>query len=263
MFAISLERIAVRTDALPSTRSRIAELRPDPALPSRFPRLAALVAAFDQGVHSAAVNHIGGQTVLPLAGDSRGPIALMKRRHSSNDRDGLAPLLVQVAPGFLDDLIEAWRTIAESRPGLPGAESLILRVVWISASGPRAGLYCAATGACLTPDMDRQAVVSAMTASLPYEEFRYNMAALTCVAMICVTPDATADVGANLRDVHIAAGAAAQDFCLAAAGADLFARPVRMLKEEVLEDGFPLGGRLIYQLLCGFSRINNPILEML
>lgn len=263
VFAIGLDRVTIQTDALPRTRSRVAELLPDPTLPSRFPQLAALLAAFDEGVHSAAVNVADSPAPILPPGDDRGLLWLMRRRHSSNDREGLAPLLVQVAPSFLDDLIAGWRTTSASRPALPGEESLILRVVWISASGPRSGLYCAATGACLTPDMERHAVVSTLTASLPFEGFRYNMSALTCVAMICVKPDAIAGDGANPRDIHMAAGAAAQDFCLAATGFDLFARPVRMLKEEVLELGFPLGGRLIYQLLCGFSRINNPILEML
>ena len=65
-----------------------------------------------------------------------------------------------------------------------------------------------------------------------------------------------------MRRLHLAAGAQAQDFSLAATAFGLFARPLRMMREAVLEGGLALPGPLVYQVMCGLNRSTNTRWEL-
>jgi nitroreductase len=94
---------------------------------------------------------------------------------------------------------------------------------------------------------------------------RWNMAAFKLAVLFCVQPGSARQHHGEgaLRQLHLAAGAAAQDLSLAAAALGLFARPMRMLKEQVLEQGLGLPGLPIYQVLCGLNRSTNLSSELL
>ncbi|WP_167758571.1 nitroreductase family protein, partial [Zemynaea arenosa] len=128
---------------------------------------------------------------------------------------------------------------------------------WLAGEG--AGLY---QGECRTDIADQPARLRRM---LPYRGMRINLPSLTAVLMIQADPVDAIERhgGAALRDVHLAAGAVAQDFCLAAASHGMFARPVRMMREADLESNLPLQGQVVYQVLCGFARRSNLTMGLL
>ena len=100
--------------------------------------------------------------------------------------------------------------------------------------------------------------------AMPSPRVRHTAAAMTCHALWCVDlADAEARHGAAaLRRLHLAAGAQAQDFSLAATALGLFARPLRMLREQRLEADLALPGPIAYQVMCGQDRSTNTRWEL-
>ena len=87
------------------------------------------------------------------------------------------------------------------------------------------------------------------------------MAAVALISVDVAAVSAKCGDGA-LREAYLAAGARAQDISLVASSFDMFARPVRMLKETVFETNLPIPGQIIFSVLIGYSRLSNPFIEL-
>jgi nitroreductase len=181
----------------------------------------------------------------------------MRSRSAGNDRSGLAPLLTPLPAGSRDALLALWRDLGARRGALAGEAELEPLLLWLDESDGPASLHDLHGRPRALPVGARPREL--LRDALPNVRARHNVAALKCHAMWCADlPAATARHGAAaLRRLHLAAGAQAQDLCLAAAALGLFARPVRMLREEVLEGGLGLPGPLAYQVMCGLNRSTN------
>ena len=243
-------------------------------LAGRFPRLVDIVTLFDaenqeseenagDSLSPAAPVSTGNDTVAGIERQTAGVLETMRVRHSANDRSGMAAVQRALPGEFLDDLLIRWRQISARRLVAQYENRLSLYFGWIVRTGRPVGLY----------DMEGQriddstpdAFVEKMQNIRPYPGMRFNISALTLSLIICADPSGMMrEYGsAAIRLSHLAAGAVAQDFCLAAASVGMFARPVRMMREERLEAAFPLDGQVIYQVLCGFSRRTNLTMELM
>ncbi|WP_326542870.1 hypothetical protein [Pseudorhodoferax sp.] len=240
----------------PAASTAVAGIEPSPRLADHFDRLPLLAAQFAAIGCTAAV---APATALPMPASVpvRGLLDVMRARSSGNDRSGLAPRLTPLPAGTRADLLALWRALAGRRTRLPGEESLQPLLLWLETHPGPAGLHgLDGRQRELPPGTDLHTLLQQ---SLPNPRVRHNLAALKCHAMWCVDLDgAQARHGpAALRRLHLAAGAQAQDFSLAATAHGLFARPVRMLREQVLEGGLGLPGPLVYQVMCGLNRSTN------
>jgi hypothetical protein len=189
---------------------------------------------------------------------------VLRRRNSGNDAPGMAPRPALLSEDFLDYLLRLRQAWTARRSRVPGEDALTVSVAWLHGAGPAIGLYDDGARPLHVPPSPR-GFVRTMQESLPSPEFRYNMSAF--VLSFVITADITAALRshseATLRRLHLAAGAIAQDLSLAAAALGLFARPVRMFREDRLESGYALDGHVLYQVLCGFNRSTNVAMELL
>lgn len=238
----------------------VAGHAPSPRLAEQFdllPSLAAQFAAIGPAFESSPPTvQTSGQA------PDIGLLQLMRNRSSGSDRGGLAPRLAPLPAGAREQLLALWRQLAARRQALPGEAELQPLLVWLDDAAGEPGL--------ITP-MGEQ--VSALPATqlkallqdaLPHPGVPHNLHGLKCHALWC------ADLGAAqarhgsaaLRRLHLAAGAQAQDFSLAATASGLFARPLRMMREAVLEGGLALPGPLVYQVMCGLNRSTNTRWEL-
>jgi hypothetical protein len=192
---------------------------------------------------------------------SLGLLETMRLRHSANDRVGMAPIMAG-EEGLLERFAKLAMQFRHNRESLPGEQRLHVALVWPGRAAPEAGVYD--RGAGLLARVDRRRMAQVMEGALPTPDLRYNLPAHSLLVLIVADPHAHGmQEDAAFRDSHVAAGALAQDYCLAAAALGQFARPVRMLREQVLESAFPLGGQIIYTLLCGTGRATNIMAELL
>jgi hypothetical protein len=253
-------------------RTAVAGLAPNPDLEARFAQLPALARQF-AAVGSAVVAPEPAAPAADVAQRAQaaaaghGLLALMRQRSAGNDAPGLAPGLAPLAADSLPQLLALTHALRRRRVTLPAEPQLHTVVMWLDEAAPGVGLYRLDGDGRAQPwagAVAPGALGATLQASLPYPWMRLNLAALKCSVMLCADlPAAQAVHGdAALRRLHQAAGALAHDFSLAAAALGLFARPVRMLNETVLEAAAALPGLLIYQVLCGLNRATNTVWEL-
>ncbi len=265
---------------LPKYSGKIAKMAEVSGLSQRFPRLVYINQLFnkDKSLVDApseelsvgqtyAINHVeNSKSILSssVAIPDIDVLALMRARHSGNNRGGVAAILKHLEPNQLLKIINLWRDISQMRQQVSAERTLSVAFGWLSSSGPRVGLYNS-DGELLTPDVSPQDFAARMKATLPYKEMRFNTSSLAMTFIISSDPiEAITEHGdAALRDMLLAAGAAAQDLSYAATAYGMFARPVRMMREERIESSFPIKGQVLYQVLCGFNRRSNLTFEVL
>jgi hypothetical protein len=243
----------------------IADISPSAELDRRFVRLNAISRLFAAPANQPPVEtgRVGRASSVPKVPDL-GLLQIMRTRHSGNDAPGMAPNLRPLPDDTLPSLLGLWRAFERTRAPLPCESLLTVAVIWLGDDCYPAGLFD--INAQPWPQTVRpEEVAHRLQSALPHPHMRYNMAALKASVVILADPvNAIAMHGdAALRRLHLAAGAMAQDFSLAAAALRLFARPVRMLSEQRLEAGFNLPAQPIYQLLCGLNRSTNTAWDLL
>jgi nitroreductase len=274
-FAMVFNRPALMPDTMgPGTAHRVATWGEKEGLAERFPRLVDIAALFDAespggeeqaGDVLALATPVDPEhyTVSGIEHQTAGVLETMRLRHSANDRSGMAAVQRALPSEFLDDLLTRWRQIAARRLVAPYEHRLSLCVGWMAQSGRPVGIYN--LDGKRIDDNAPDAFLAKMQNIRPYPGMRFNTSALTLSLIICADPSRMMrEYGdAAIRLSHLAAGAVAQDFSLAAASVGMFARPVRMMREERLEAAFPLDGQVVYQVLCGFSRRTNLTMELM
>jgi hypothetical protein len=241
----------------------VAGHRPAADLLQRFTQLGALSA---QGAAIGPAVPLQQPTapMLPSADAAapllrQGLLALMRARRSGNDRPGLAPRLAPLAPDAAAQLLALWRGIAAQRHALPGEDALQPLLLWLQDRPALLDLHGRAQ-----PVPAGAPLAQRLQDAMPSPRVRHTAAAMTCHALWCVDlAAAEARHGtAALRRLHLAAGAQAQDFSLAATALGLFARPLRMLREQRLEADLALPGPIAYQVMCGQDRSTNTRWEL-
>ena len=235
----------------------------------RFPRLRLFQRCFDGGnspdrcVASAATSAIEVARRHDVGG--RGVLGVMRRRTSGNDRGLASSVLSGVPVGTFASLVATWSAIRRRRPANVAEQELGLSLVWLAQEAGREPDIYDIDGPLTTVRSWRGDLYDAIAKMLPYANTKYNFSALTAV-LIIQTDILTAieRLGdSTLREIYIAAGAAAQDFSIAATAHDMFARPVKMMRESRLESEISLRGQAVYLVLCGFARSANPSMELL
>lgn len=238
-------RLAEAYDLLPRLAAQFAAIGPaqpfTPALPPTPPRSA---------------------PASPELAPGLGLLQLMRARSAGSDRGGLAPRLAPLPAGTRDQLLALWRALAARRPALPGEAELQPLLMWLDEAAGDTGLFTA--GGESAGAMPAARLKALLQGSLPHAGVRHNLHGLKCHALWCADLDAAQarHGSAALRRLHLAAGAQAQDFSLAATAFGLFARPLRMMREAVLEGGLALPGPLVYQVMCGLNRRTNTRWEL-
>ena len=257
--------VAEDLERLPRRELRVADEWPSAGLEERFPRLAPLSEVFapagDAGrVPASEQATDAAAAAAAVSAGSADLFALMRTRHSGNDAVGMAPLLRPLPAGSRALLLARWRALTARRGRVAGEAELSAVCAWLDADAP--GVYDLA-GEPLPAPAGR--LDELLQRSLPRADMRWSMAPFKAAFFLCVDPVHTraAHGEAGLRRLHLAAGAAAQDLSLAAASLGLFARPMRMLREPVLERGLSLPGLPVYQVLCGLNRSTNLSWELL
>lgn len=269
--AVQLRLAGFAPQDWPQQDCRRAGRAPTAELGRRFPQLDELAQAFSAGLEpfgAAKMRSVAASDAVEAVADLDTPAIdlaeVLRRRGSGNDRGGFAPQPRLLSADFSPRLLALARALTARRAPLPGQQRLSQHWLWLHASGQPPGLY----------DLDSQpvasapggpAAIAALREALPRPDFRYNLPGFVGALLICAEPwpELYAAGPAVLRHRHLAAGALAQDFSLAAAALGLFARPLRMLHEHRLEARLGLPGPLVYTLLCGFNRSANPALELL
>lgn len=267
LFGFGLDLSTVDIDSLERRSARIGSDLEGEGLAERFPRLAEMHRLFDAGAGGARYARPSAGTGAPeLAApdDDLGLLEAFRRRNAGNDRSGTAAALIEADPGLLSSLIETWTRIRARRPSLNAEAELRLSIAWTASGATPAGLY-GIDGTPQTEALPRGEFLRRLGRMLPYRGMRINLS--TLAATIIIQADVLEAIDRHgdcaLRDIHLAAGAAAQDFSLAASAHGLFARPVRMMREASLEAALPLDGQVVYQVLCGFARRSNLTMELL
>lgn len=193
----------------------------------------------------------------------QGALATLRARSSGNDRSGVAARLDQFEPGLFAGLLARFERMLKLRTALPGEDFASAKIACLRADLAPQGLYDS-TGNCSYTAKNPADFLTRVSRMLPYRGMRYNLGTLAVSLMITADPVKAVDQlgGSALREIHLAAGAIAQDFSNAAGSFGLFSRPMRMMRESTLEKEIPLDGQLIYQALCGKSRRANFALEL-
>lgn len=268
LLAVPLPGAEPDLEALPRRRIAVADIAPREDL-GRFPALPGLAACFDEGEPAprGAAARTGTSPAEIGNGDGHtgtDVLDVLRTRNAGNDVAGLAPRFEASPSGLFSPLLGRFKAISSRRPKLAGESVLEVRLAWLADGGPEPGLY-GLDGRRSSRGAAGAAFRQVLEDALPHPGFLYNVKAFVGSLLICADPQAAmAALGpAALRETHLAAGAVAQDFSLAAASLGLFARPVRMFRETVIESGYGLEGQLTYQVLCGSNRRANPYWEML
>lgn len=257
--------IEIDIESLPTCEVILAEHVLSTTGMPQFRHLMGFMDLFDRasGPAAASVGRVGPGTAPPTGWlpRPRGLLETCRLRHSANDRSGMAPR-VDGEPDLPARLAYLSCRIASRRQPVPGEQHLQVRMIWPGRVAPQTGIYDG-HGRLLSA-LDRRHLTDALNRALPSPELRYNLQAHSVLILFLTDPDDRhmAEPWA-FRDAHLAAGARAQDYCLAAAALDRFARPLRMLQEQVLEPLLAGNGKIIYSLLCGSSRATNVCAELL
>lgn len=256
-----VERLVLHT-------ANVAVPRPYPDMELRFPRLGLFQRCFDGG---ASPDRWASSVATPESAlgrqrnvGERGVLGLMRQRTSGNDRGLATSVLSRVPAGTLASMVATWDAIRARRSANCVEQALGLTVVWLAQeAGSKPNLYDI-DGLTMTARSWRGDLHEAVAQMLPYANTKYNLSALTAVLIIQADVVTTIERlgAAALREIYIAAGAAAQDFLLAATAHDMFARPMKMMREARLESELSLRGQAVYLVLCGFARSANPTMEL-
>lgn len=239
----------------------VADLAPSPRLAHQFDLLPLLAAQF--GAITPAPMEIARPEPAPATELPRqGLLQLMRARSAGNDGSGLAPRLAPLPSGSRERLFAAWAGLAARRQVLPGECELQPLLIWLDDASGQPGLYDAQGQ--LVQALPSATLKALLQQALPHPKVRHNLSGLKCHALWCADLQAAQarHGAAALRRLHLAAGAQSQDFSLAATALGLFARPLRMMREQVLEGGLPLPGPLVYQVMCGLNRSTNTRWEL-
>jgi hypothetical protein len=250
--------------ALPRHDSRLADSTPAPDLAQRFPRLAALTQAFTPRADEARSDPADEARPDPAAAASAPPaplaaadlFQLMRRRSAGNDAPGMAPRLDGLPADACARLQATTVALAARRGRLPGQARLHPVLAWLDGAP---ALHTLAGDALPLPTTP---LAEVLQAALPNVGLRWNLLPFKA-ALIVTAPPAVAREPGALRQLHLAAGALAQDFSLAATAEGLAARPMRMLGEQVLQRGLGLAGLPLYVVLCARNRSTNLSWELL
>jgi hypothetical protein len=243
--------------SLPAARSTwVCEPQASAAALGAFPTLPRLLAGFAQQAPGVA----GPASLTTLAAPPIDLLQLMRQRSAGNDRPGLFPRYRALA---LHRLVQLGQAMQDRRAPLPGDSLLRLQLLWLQDTPETpAGLYGLAPLRCQQVQRDAAALLQA---ALPSPRVRHALHAhVVQLLWSADLNEAEQRLGRGaLAQLHLAAGAQAQDWSLAAAALGLHARALRMNREAVLESALPLAGPLIYQLSCGTPRSANPRWELL
>jgi hypothetical protein len=263
IFAETIDQPGLDVIGLPERDVMLATQAEMAGCAQEFDRLTYFMSLFDTPAGPAPTK--SGDPATPLEPATlpagRGLLETMRLRHSANDRVGLAPIMT-AEEGLLERFTRLSARFRNNRESLAGEQRLDVAMVWPGRAAPEAGVYDRDGG--LLARIDRRRMTQVLEGALPTPDLRYNLPAHSLMVLIVVDPHGDGMQGSSaFRDAHVAAGALAHDYCLAAAALGQFARPVRMLREQILESAFPLRGQIIYTLLCGTSRATNIMAELL
>jgi hypothetical protein len=261
-------RSRLDVEGLASRTSNLAAPRPYPEMEPRFPRLGLFQRCFDGGGSpercappDAAAGNEGARR-----GDcrTRGILGLMRQRSAGNDRGLASSVLAEVPAGTFASIVATWDAIRRRRPASGVERELRFSLVWLARETGTEPHICEIGRSSITARAWRGDLHDAIAKMLPYADTRYNCSALMAVLIIQTDLLAAIDrLGdAALREIHLAAGAAAQDFSIAATAHDMFARPAKMMREARLESELSLPGQAVYLVLCGLARSANPTMEL-
>lgn len=256
-------------DQLASAAPKLAVPQPYPQMEQRFPRLRLFQTCFDGGRTPArgAVSVRAPANEVSRRDDvgTRGVLDVMRRRSSGNDRGLASSVLSEVPAGTFASIVSTWSAVRRRRPADSADGELRLSLVWLAREPGRApDIHDIDAGEATARRAWRGDLREAVAQMLPYANTKYNFSALTAVLIIQADLLSAMDrLGdAALREIYMAAGAAAQDFSIAATAHDMFARPMKMMREARLESELSLRGQAVYLVLTGFARSANPTLEL-
>lgn len=263
IFAETIEQPTFDIAALPTCDVMLAGHVASTANVPHFERLSFFMDLFDRpsGPASDTSADVASPLEPGLVPLGLGFLETLRLRHSANDRVGMAPRMDSEA-GLLHRFAQLSRRVGRRRGRLPGEERINVVMLWPGRVAPEAGIYDGEGR--LLASLDRRYVATTLNRALPSPDLRYNLQAHSVLVLFLADPHA-GDMREPhaFRDAHVAAGVLAQDYCVSAAAFGQFARPVRMLLEQVLESALPIRGRIIYSLLCGSSRATNVCAELL
>jgi hypothetical protein len=263
IFAEKIHQPGFNLAALPVSDVILAVQAEPAEVTSQFKWLPFLMDLFNkQGAASPRQPYRPPEMIEPDAiQHNRGFLETLRLRHSANDITGMAPCMNNEV-GLLQSFAQLSRAVSSNREPLPGEERIEVVLLWPGRVAPEAGVYD--RDGRMSTSLGNQDLAGILARSLPSPGMRYNLKAHSLIVLFVVDPHAESmREPTAFRDAHVAAGALAQDFCLTAAALGQFARPVRMLHEQVLESALPIKGQIIYSLLCGSSRATNVSAELL
>jgi hypothetical protein len=263
LFGVGIDTIP-NLEELPFTEVKLATVLENSGLTERFSRLAEMQRLFTAGAFLSPVDVPKGNVPEAFSKGSKGLLDTLRSRQSGNDRSGMSPVMQTLPDDHLEQVLSLF-TALRGRRGLSQAEKLLsFNFAWLADSGAKPGLYDE-HGIVLNEGMSAQELRDNVQNILPYKMMRFNTAAMTLVCFITAEPiQAIAELGDSaFRNIHIAAGASAQDLGIAAASLGMFSRPVRMMREERIEQALPVKGHVLYQVMCGFNRRHNLTFEVL
>jgi len=253
MFSIGLSTTAFPLEKLATMEVMRADWTSSTGLNNRFPLLKPISRAFTEG----NVTERSGKSEFPTPSlhgidmdvVSLDVLQLMRQRSSGNDINGFSPKLTFMKSDFLRNFLTLYKNFSMRRHVADDESRLMITLVWLHPSGLLRGVY----------DLNGRLLSSIpplpiFHKALPDGNYRYNAGGFVMSVMICADQNQLFNGTMGLRNIHLAAGSIAHDMCLAASGFGLFSRPLRMLREDILEDGLRLPGKLVYQLMIGINR---------
>ncbi|MBF7073481.1 nitroreductase family protein [Glaciecola sp. MH2013] len=262
-FSSSVEDI-LNINQLRHVTVRLPTVLENKGLAERFDRLGNMQSIFSAGEFLSPVADSRNNTLENLRVGAKGLLDTLRSRQSGNDRSGMSPVVQNLPTDQLEQILNLFNALRARRGVCAEEELLSFNFAWLADSGAQPGLYDE-FGTSLAVDISAQELKQKIQNILPYKMMRYNTSAMTLVCFITTEPlDAIHDLGESaFRNMHISAGAAAQDLSVAAASLGMFSRPVRMMREERVEQALPVKGHVLYQVLCGFNRRHNLTFEVL
>lgn len=193
---------------------------------------------------------------LPVGVVSPSALRLLHRRSSGVAPFGLAAGARRMSTTDLEVLAAA------APAGLPTAPELREHALLGPGNDLRPGRYEVGAGWRLA---DQGASVDDVQAAFSYPPADVDVASMPLVWMLTGDVAAAAERPDGYRQLLVAAGAAAQHRCLAAAARGLFCRPCRSVDEARLESrlGLPAAESLLYLLLVGAPRVHDFWFDLL
>lgn len=261
-------RLECDIDQLELHAARVGSPLPHDDMEERFPRLGLFQRCFDSGRSPPRMATSSASEGLTTGDRSRvggrGVLEVMRNRTSGNNHVGVSAVLADVPVGTLASILATWRAIRGRRVRNAAEGMLEMSLAWLAnEAGQEPGIYDV-DGHSLPDGAWRGDLRDAVARMLPYANTKHNLS--THAAILIVQADSIDAIGrlgdAALREIHIAAGAAAQDFSIAASAHDMFARPVKMMREARLESEVALPSQVVYLVLCGYARSANPTMEL-